>query len=133
MASYDTFNSGHMDQLPGMAPRDPHGWGTAPGSAGAGADGAEQIMDMAANLAATSKDRPLVVPVQDTLSAGVRVPVHPTDVLVGPQVDLYSGQAGALIDGGVAHEHFGRTGAGEGGYGHFKHPNAESYRPEGHE
>jgi hypothetical protein len=131
MGSYDTFNSGYQDRLPGMPPTDPHAYGTAQGSAGAGADGAQQIFDVAANLAAQSATHPFIVPVQDTFAAGVSVDVHPTDTEVGGQAGLYQGSEGQQITGGVPNSHFGDSGAGEGGYGHFRHPNAQSNRPVG--
>jgi hypothetical protein len=132
VARYDTYGSGYSDRLPGMPPTDPHAYGTAQGSAGAGADGAEQIQNMAANLAAQSDTRPLIVPVQDTLAAGVVVDVHPTDTEVGGQTGLYQGSEGQPIMGGVANSHFGDSGAGEGHANHFRHPNADSDRPAGH-
>jgi hypothetical protein len=107
-----------------MSPRDPHSWGTAQGTAG-GQDGREQAVNEAANLAAESVDRPLVTSVQDTLAMGVRVPVEPTDVLVGGQTGLYSGREGDVISGGGPHALWGDTGAGEGHAGHFRHPNAQ--------
>jgi hypothetical protein len=128
MGSYDTHGSGYTDKLAGQAPRDPHGWGTAPGSGGTGADGSAQIWDTAANLASESVTRPLITAVQDTLVLGEFADVTPTDTLVGGQTGLYAGHEGnSEIFGGVPAEQFG-PGAdyrpANGHAGHFRHPNS---------
>jgi hypothetical protein len=134
MARYDTFGSGYQDRLPGMSPTDVHGYGTAQGSAGAGADGAGEQFDLAANLASQSDTNPLIVPVQDSVAMGVHVPVHEADTLVGGQEGLYNGDAPDLTFGGVGTKQFGTGGTFQPGgdrYGHFAHPNADSGRPVG--
>jgi hypothetical protein len=99
---------------------------TAQGSVGAGADGAEQIWDTAANLASESTTRPYIVPVQDSTALGKQVPVGYDDSLVGGQTGLYNGHAPDQIFGGVGTQQFGADGTyqpGRGRAGHFRHPN----------
>jgi hypothetical protein len=123
MSAYDTAGSGYTEKLPGIPTYTTQQSGAA-GSPGAGTDGAEQAWQMAANLASQGTTRVLITSVQDSLVNSAFQDVRPTDVLVGGQVGLYSGNAGDVLSGGIPHELYGQTGAGHGQAVTPHHPNA---------
>jgi hypothetical protein len=99
---------GFPDQLPGFPPRSSHDYGTAPGSAGA---------DMA-------RTGPVIATVPVTPPYGTSPDVPLVGVLAGDtrvpaQAESY-GPAGLCGSGGGS---MTATGAGSGGYDHYRHPN----------
>jgi hypothetical protein len=120
MANYDS--PGYMDRLPGMAPADAHGWGTASGSTPEAVAHAQPPIPHYNPLT-----NPLIVGVQNSTYAADTVPVGTYDSLESPQAALYVGtDPGGKIFAGIPPGEFGPDGTFQPGEGKVvtpHHPN----------